>query len=71
MSIYQIIQKEIDKFTLLIAPLLKFSSDEAENIKKELNRVLGYKVKTEILFTENNFVVKNGKQLPFVSLINS
>lgn len=67
---YQIVQERLDEFSLIIAPLDGFPKNYIGKIKSEFNRILGLKAKIKIVLTENNFIVKNGKQLPFVSLID-
>lgn len=67
---YQIVQEKPARFKLIIAPLDGFPENYAARIKSDFKKILGQTVKTGVIFTENDFVVKNGKQLPFVSLVS-
>lgn len=66
---YQIIQRDKNDFTILIDPLNGFCRKEAEKIKFNLANILGRDINADVDWTTKNFIIKNGKQIPFVSLL--
>ncbi|MBI2048196.1 MAG: phenylacetate--CoA ligase family protein [Parcubacteria group bacterium] len=68
---YQIIQRDKLNFNVIIAPMPDFSEEDKIVIKERFKEVLGPEVKISISIDEKDFVIKHGKQQPFVSLIKN
>lgn len=66
---YQIIQRDKNDFIILIDPLKGFCREEAEKIKFSFANILGENINVNVDWTTRNFIIKNGKQIPFVSLM--
>lgn len=68
---YQIVQHSLTDFAILLSALNGPPRDDIRRIKAGLSNILGGSARLNIELTQQDFVLKNGKQLPFISEIAS
>ncbi|MBI2055427.1 MAG: hypothetical protein HYT42_00885 [Candidatus Sungbacteria bacterium] len=68
---YQVVQRDINNFAVFLRTIGDVPQDDVQKISAGLGRILGNHAQIIVKIDTEEFVVKNGKQLTFISEIAS